>query len=136
VVPTSPTVTGVDSRVYTVPTDQPEGDGTLGWSSTTVVVARVTAADVTGTGWTYGSMGCQPVIDGEMATAITGANPEDVPGLPEDMVRACRNIGRPGLAGYAISAVDIALRDLKARVLGVTLSTLFGRCHGNEISPG
>jgi L-alanine-DL-glutamate epimerase-like enolase superfamily enzyme len=125
---TGPLVTRVESRAYSILTDQAEADGTLAWSSTTVVVAQVVAGDVTGTGWTYGSKGCQAVIDGEIARAITGANPEDVPGLHEAMVRACRNLGRPGLAGYAISAVDIALWDLKARLMGVSLTSLFGRC--------
>lgn len=33
------------------------------------------------------------------------------------MVRAVRNIGRPGLAATAIAAVDVALWDLEARLL-------------------
>ena len=41
-----------------------------------------------------------------------------VPATWQAMVRAARNATRAGVAGYAISAVDIALWDLKARVLG------------------
>jgi L-alanine-DL-glutamate epimerase-like enolase superfamily enzyme len=52
----------------------------------------------------------------------------DVARAREAMVRACRNLGRPGIVGCAISAVDIALWGLKARILGVGLSDLFGRC--------
>src|SRR5262249_11820316 len=37
-----------------------------------------------------------------------------------------RNIGRPGVAATAISAVDIALWDLKARLLGQSLAGLLG----------
>jgi L-alanine-DL-glutamate epimerase-like enolase superfamily enzyme len=44
------------------------------------------------------------------------------------MVRTCRNIGRPGAVSCAISAVDIALWDCKARYLGLPLADLFGRC--------
>ena len=44
------------------------------------------------------------------------------------MVRACRNVGRPGVVSCAVSAVDIALWDCKARYLGVPLADLFGRC--------
>jgi len=43
-----------------------------------------------------------------------------------DMVRAIRNQGRPGVVSHAVSAVDCALWDLKARVLGVSLVELLG----------
>jgi hypothetical protein len=49
-----PTIESVAAEVYTVPTDAPEGDGTLTWDSTTLVLARVQAAGVEGLGWTYG----------------------------------------------------------------------------------
>jgi L-alanine-DL-glutamate epimerase-like enolase superfamily enzyme len=42
------------------------------------------------------------------------------------MVSRIRNLGRPGIASMSISAVDIALWDLKARLLNVPLLTLFG----------
>jgi L-alanine-DL-glutamate epimerase-like enolase superfamily enzyme len=38
-----------------------------------------------------------------------------------------RNIGRGGIAATAISAVDIALWDLKARLLGLPVTSLLGR---------
>ena len=42
------------------------------------------------------------------------------------MVRAIRNLGRPGVSSMAISAVDTALWDLKARLLDLPLVTLLG----------
>jgi L-alanine-DL-glutamate epimerase-like enolase superfamily enzyme len=42
------------------------------------------------------------------------------------MIGAVRNIGRLGLASAAISAVDIALWDLKARILDLPLVALLG----------
>ena len=42
----------------------------------------------------------------------------------EAMGRACRNLGRPGVASMAIAAVDTALWDLKARLLELPLATL------------
>ena len=43
------------------------------------------------------------------------------------MTREIRNDGETGIAYMAISAVDVALWDLKARLLGVSLSRLIGR---------
>ncbi|HTV87692.1 MAG TPA: enolase C-terminal domain-like protein, partial [Stellaceae bacterium] len=43
--------------------------------------------------------------------------------------RAVRNLGRSGLAATAISAIDTALWDLKAKLLGLSVATLLGRCH-------
>ncbi|WP_263430299.1 hypothetical protein [Nannocystis pusilla] len=43
------------------------------------------------------------------------------------MSRALRNTGRPGLGWMALSAVDVALWDLKAKLLGVPLAALLGR---------
>jgi L-alanine-DL-glutamate epimerase-like enolase superfamily enzyme len=45
------------------------------------------------------------------------------------MMQAVRNLGRQGIAAAAISAVDIALWDLKARLLGVPLVSLIGAAH-------
>ena len=50
-----PVVESVETAVYKVPTDAPEGDGTLAWDATTLVLARVKAAGTEGIGWTYGS---------------------------------------------------------------------------------
>ena len=121
-------VTDVSWRAFRVPTDQPEADGTLAWAATTVVVVEVEAGGVRGTGWTYGSAGCGPVVQDEIRASVVGTDAFDVPRAHESMVRACRNLGRPGVAASAISAADIALWDLKARLLGISLSDLFGRC--------
>jgi L-alanine-DL-glutamate epimerase-like enolase superfamily enzyme len=42
------------------------------------------------------------------------------------MVDSVRNVGRPGIASTAISAVDVALWDLKARLLELPLVRLLG----------
>jgi L-alanine-DL-glutamate epimerase-like enolase superfamily enzyme len=121
-----PRVDSVDVAAYTVPTDAPEGDGTLAWTSTTLVLVRVRAGGRTGVGWTYGSTGCVPVITDDLAGVVTGRDPLDVTGAFDAMVKSVRNSSRPGLVGYAISAVDVALWDLKARLLGLPLHRLLG----------
>jgi L-alanine-DL-glutamate epimerase-like enolase superfamily enzyme len=117
----------ITSEVYQIPTDQPEADGTLEWSATTMVVARVRCDGVVGLGWTYAGAGAKTVIDSMLAGTVRGHDPMSVARLNEAMARACRNQGRPGLVACAISAVDIATWDLKARLLGVALVDLFGR---------
>ncbi|MBF8184733.1 mandelate racemase [Nonomuraea sp. K274] len=112
---------------YRFPTDQPEGDGTLAWNATTMVVATVTAAGTTGTGWTYAPAAAASFIDEDLAGTLAGADAMDIPALFAALNRRVRNAGRPGVAGYAISALDVALWDLKARLLGVPLTHLFGR---------
>ena len=119
-----PAVEGVTASVYEIPTDQPEADGTLAWSATTVVRRQVQPA-AAGLGWTYAGRAPRP----SSRLDPGGASGDDMrrAGPHEAMVRACRNLGRPGLVACAISAVDIALWDLKARLLGVSLADLFGR---------
>jgi L-alanine-DL-glutamate epimerase-like enolase superfamily enzyme len=113
--------------VYTVPTDQPEADGTLRWSETTVVVAEPTAGDHTGLGWTYGPAACACLVTDVLREVVVGCDALDVPAAWTRMVRRCRNFGRPGLTSMAVAAVDIALWDLKAKLLGLPLCRLLGR---------
>ncbi|KAA0015880.1 enolase C-terminal domain-like protein [Antrihabitans cavernicola] len=119
-------VDDVEVAAYTVPTDAHEGDGTLTWNATTIVVVQVRAGDTVGTGWTYGPTACASVVRDMLADIVIGRDPLDVGAAYEAMVRAVRNAGRPGAIGYAISAVDVALWDLKARLLGVALHRLLG----------
>ena len=123
---TADAIDAVDVSVYTVPTDAPEGDGTLTWDSTTMVLAEIRAGDSRGIGWTYGPRACASVITDVLADAICGRSPLEVTRSSDAMVKAVRNLTRPGVAGYAISAVDVALWDLKARVLGLPLHHLLG----------
>ncbi len=122
-----PSVRDITTAVYVIPTDAPEADGTLAWDKTTMVVASVGAGTARGIGWTYAAAAAGNVITDVLADAITGRSAMDVPGAAEAMARAVRNIGRPGIAATAISAVDIALWDLKARLLGVSLPRLLGQ---------
>ena len=119
-------VTDVTAAAFTIPTDSPEADGTLAWNSTTMVLVQVSAGGQVGTGWTYAPAAAAAVVSGILTDLVTGGDPMDVPGRHETMVRAIRNAGRPGIAGCALSAVDIALWDLKARLLGVPLHRLLG----------
>lgn len=121
-----PAVTGVEAAVYTVPTDRPGGDGTLTWDSTTMVLVHATGGGHRGLGWTYGPAACAVIVRDLLAAQVRGRSAMDIPAALEAMVRAVRNAGRPGAVGYAISAVETALWDLKARLLGLPLHRLLG----------
>ena len=104
-----PAVQEITAAVYAIPTDAPEADGTLAWDRTTMVLACARAGTARGIGWTYAAAAAQSVIADVLAGTVIGRSALDVPGAAEAMARAVRNIGRPGIAATAISAVDIAL---------------------------
>jgi L-alanine-DL-glutamate epimerase-like enolase superfamily enzyme len=122
-----PAVRELSAAVYVIPTDAHEADGTLAWDQTTMVLATARAGDEEGAGWTYAAAAAKGVIDDVLAGVVTGRSAMDVPGAAAAMAAAVRNIGRPGIAAMAISAVDIALWDLKARLLGRPLAGLLGQ---------
>jgi L-alanine-DL-glutamate epimerase-like enolase superfamily enzyme len=122
-----PVVSEVTASVYVIPTDAPEADGTLSWDATTMVVVNAVGGGQRGTGWTYAAAAAKNVIDDMLAPVVAGSAALDVPAANEAMTRAVRNVGRPGIAATAISAVDIALWDLKARLLGCSLPGLLGQ---------
>jgi L-alanine-DL-glutamate epimerase-like enolase superfamily enzyme len=121
-----PLIEEIQARVYTIPTNEPEADGTIAWETTTMVLVQVRSGTTTGTGWTYGAAQCGAIVSQSLAPLVTGRNALDVGGCFETMVKAVRNSGRQGAIGYAISAVDIALWNLKARLLELPLHRLLG----------
>jgi L-alanine-DL-glutamate epimerase-like enolase superfamily enzyme len=122
-------IDGIDVSTYTVPTDAPESDGTFAWDSTTVVVVEVSAGGHVGVGWTYEHAAAATLIDDLLSGVIHGGDALAVQRRWDDMVHAVRNIRLPGIAAYAISAVDIALWDLKARVLDLPLVDVLDARH-------
>jgi L-alanine-DL-glutamate epimerase-like enolase superfamily enzyme len=124
-----PPVDRLDVSAYTVPTDGPEADGTFAWDSTTMVLVEAGAGEMTGLGWTYAPAAAGSVVAELLRPVVLGCPAYDVTGVWHAMVRALRNAGRPGVAGMALSAVDTALWDLKARLLDLPLHRLLGAVH-------
>jgi L-alanine-DL-glutamate epimerase-like enolase superfamily enzyme len=117
----------LEASVYEIPTDHPEADGTFTWDSTTMVLVHLTADDgEEGLGWSYASAAAAAIVDGLLRPAISELPLEAVGEAWSSMVAAVRNVGRQGIAATAISAVDIALWDLKARSQGLPLFQLLG----------
>ncbi len=124
---TRPSVSRVDVRTFTIPTDHPEADGTAEWDSTTVVVVEVRAGEHTGLGWTYTDASAAAVVRRMLAPAVVGVDAMDTGRAAFAMSRALRNAGAPGIGACAQSAVDIALWDLRARLSGLSLCDAIGR---------
>jgi L-alanine-DL-glutamate epimerase-like enolase superfamily enzyme len=119
-------IESVAVSAFTVPTDRPESDGTFEWEETTVVVVEVATGGARGLGFSYTGEAAARVIERRLTPQIAGREAMDVPGAWQAMVSAVRNVGLPGIAATAISAVDVALWDLKARLLDLPLVRLLG----------
>jgi L-alanine-DL-glutamate epimerase-like enolase superfamily enzyme len=115
---------------YRIPTDAHESDGTFEWDATTLVLVEATAADTTGIGFTYADTSTAQLIRESLAKVVTGIDAMDVPRAWIAMVQATRNLGRPGISSMAISGIDNALWDLKARLLDLPLVKLLGAARG------
>ena len=113
--------------VYTIPTDQPEGDGTMSWSRTTMVTVQARAGGQVGFGWTYAAAAAADVVCDQLRDDACGRDALDVPAAWAAMQKQLRNVGRPGIASCALCAVDVALWDLAARLLDLPLVRLLGR---------
>jgi integron integrase len=111
---------------YTIPTDFPEADGTLAWNKTTLVLVEAEAGGVRSVGYSYADTATARLIHDLLAELVVGQDAMAVPGVWARMRHEIRNLGRPGIVSMAISAVDTALWDLKARLLNVPLVTLLG----------
>src|SRR4051794_5549852 len=119
----------LEVHAYTIPTDEPESDGTLEWDSTTIVIVEAHAGDATGIGYTYTDAVAAELVRSTLADVVLGRDVDDVRAAWLALTERVRNAGRPGIAFCAVSAIDLALWDLKARLHGLSLASLLGAAH-------
>jgi L-alanine-DL-glutamate epimerase-like enolase superfamily enzyme len=120
-------VATICARAFTIPTDAPEADGTYAWKDTTLIVVQLGAGGRSGLGYTYAAPATASLVQGPLADTLRGQSVCDIPGCHRSMANAVRNLGRSGMAAGAISALDAALWDLKAKLLDLPLTALLGR---------
>lgn len=112
---------------YKIPTDAPEADGTLQWNSTTMVLVEIEAGGKTGIGYTYAQEATAFFIQSKLRALVEGKNALDIENITSFLTRQIRNSGTAGIAMMAVSAVDNALWDLKAKLFAAPLCTLLGQ---------
>jgi L-alanine-DL-glutamate epimerase-like enolase superfamily enzyme len=119
-------IESVEVSAYKVPTDAPEADGTYQWNSTTIVIVEATAGGKRSLGYSYADGATAHLIADKLTDVVRGCDALSVPAAWSKVVHAVRNLGQPGIAAMAVSAVDNALWDLKARLLDTSLVKLLG----------
>jgi L-alanine-DL-glutamate epimerase-like enolase superfamily enzyme len=112
---------------YTVPTEMPESDGTLKWDHTDLSIVTAQARGRHGVGYTFAGHAVASLIHEVLREVVKGMDPMSPQAAYMAMWQHIRNLGRPGICSMAISAVDCALWDLKARLLEQPLVTLLGQ---------
>jgi L-alanine-DL-glutamate epimerase-like enolase superfamily enzyme len=122
-------VTALRASAYTIPADSRESDGTFEWDSTTLVLVELEAEGERGLGWTYGAAAAARLAEDLLAPVVSGRSVLDIGAAHGAMRAALRNVGRPGVGATALSAVDVAFWDLKAKLLGLPLVSLLGAAH-------
>jgi L-alanine-DL-glutamate epimerase-like enolase superfamily enzyme len=112
---------------YTVPTDNPEADGTFSWNSTSMVLVELECGEMRALGYTYADAGTAEVAQKLLEEVVMGSDPMHHAATLQEMFRHIRNLGETGIAMMAVSAIDNALWDLRARLLDVPLVSLLGQ---------
>jgi L-alanine-DL-glutamate epimerase-like enolase superfamily enzyme len=121
-----PVIDRIGASALRIPTDAPEADGTFAWDETTIVIVEASAGGHTGWGYSYTGAAAADLINGVLAPQLSGEDAFAIARSWERMIGAVRNLGWRGICATAISAVDVALWDLKARLMDVPLVHLLG----------
>lgn len=94
-----------------------------------LLVRITTDQGLEGIGVTYHEVGgeaTREVIRRNMAPKLIGRDPLQTEAIWQELFHYLRGIGRKGLMFCALSAIDIALWDLKGKIVGLPLSRLLG----------
>jgi len=120
-------VDDLEVTAFRIPTDAKESDGTLEWDSTTMVLVRLMAGNHEGLGYTYADVSSAHLISSVLRDKVIGQDSLKNRKITDELHRSIRNNGNSGIAFMALSAVDIALWDLKAKLLNLPLAVLLGQ---------
>ncbi|WP_336799241.1 mandelate racemase/muconate lactonizing enzyme family protein [Kaistia sp. MMO-174] len=113
------TIRDIRTRVFHVPLEEPMQDARHGLQTFyELVTAEIETSDGrTGVGYTYtigtGGHATKAMIDHDLSPMLVGHVADDIDTLYDEMQSRLHYVGRGGIASFAISAVDIALWDLR-----------------------
>src|SRR5918992_4881110 len=122
-------ITTVDSFVLRVPTQKPIA---LEFREHRLIVANIqTDEGISGLGYSlaFGGGGAEAIqvyLETRLKPLLIGEDPLFVGRLWERMYRADRGIKRQGVAGYALSALDIGLWDIAGKAARLPLYKMWG----------
>jgi L-alanine-DL-glutamate epimerase-like enolase superfamily enzyme len=116
----------IKARTFVIPTDLPEADGTFSWNKTTLIVVNISAGSIEGIGYTYGGPSVTSLINNSLRDIIVDSDAANIGAVIDALWVSVRNLGRKGIAACAISGIDLALWDMKAKSLDISLAVLLG----------
>jgi len=125
-------ITSVDTACYRIPLPHPLSDSTHGQiTHFQLVTVQLRDEDgMEGLGYTYtvgqGGSGIHGLLRADMTPLLLKADAEEIEVTWQQMWQQLHYVGRGGMVSFAISAVDIALWDLKARRRDLPLWRLLG----------
>jgi L-alanine-DL-glutamate epimerase-like enolase superfamily enzyme len=120
-------ITNGSVTVYTIPTDAPEADGTFAWTSTTMVLVQLESGRVSALGYTYADKGTAAVAEILLKELVLGSDALRHAETLQKMLHQIRNLGETGIAMMAVSSIDNALWDLRARLSDLPLVSFLGQ---------
>lgn len=124
-------ITRVTCRAFRLPLKQTFVSSRVTMTHRELVVVEVeTAAGDIGTGWCttagVGAAAVQALIVGYLAPMLPGGDPRQTERIWARLWMECHAAGPAGITTLALSAIDIALWDLKAKAAGEPLHRLLG----------
>lgn len=123
----STSISKIEVQLFQVPLPEVLSDAKHGdHTHFELVTATVHLEDGSeGTGYTYtggkGGHAIKAMIERDLAPALLGKDGTDTAGLYDFMEWHIHYVGRGGIASFAISAIDIALWDIRCKRLGQPL---------------
>ena len=125
-------IESVETRLFAVPLAEVMADARHGdHTHFELITTTITLANgVCGTGYTYtggrGGQAIRAMIDHDLAPALIGRDGSLIDDVFEFLNWHIHYVGRGGIAAFAISAIDIALWDIRGKTLDKPLWRMAG----------